>query len=70
MITPDKEEKYMIINKEYVLTQKQIKAFLGIEGDITSIGLSEGLSPNDEQRGISKDRQKFYINVVEKRKID
>jgi hypothetical protein len=65
MLNPDKEDRKLIVKKEYILTQKQIKAFLEIEGDIDSIGLFEGLSPNDEQKGKSKDLQKFYINVTE-----
>jgi hypothetical protein len=69
MIMPNKEDKRIVVNKEYILTQKQLKSFLGIEGDIITIGLSEGLSPNDVEKGKSKDTQKFYFNVVETKVI-
>jgi len=66
-LIPIKEDKCIVIKKEYILTQKQIKAFFGIEGDIINIGLFEGLSPNDEAKGVPMDTQKFYISVVERK---
>jgi hypothetical protein len=69
VLYPDKEEKFIIIYKKYILTQGQLKAFLGITGDIEYINLFEGLSPNDEEKGVSKDRQKFEIVVTEKKVV-
>lgn len=69
MIQPNREEKMIVINKEYRLTQKQIKAFFKIEGDIISMGLAKGLSPNDVEKGVSMDTQEFYITVIEKKRV-
>ena len=69
MLQPNKEEKKIVINKEYILTQKQLKSFLDIEGDIINIGLYKGLSPNDIKEGKSMDLQKFFINVTHKKEV-
>jgi hypothetical protein len=66
---PDKEDKKIIIHKEYILTQKQIKAYFHIEGDIDAIYLSEGLSLSDKVKGYKKDSEKWTISVTETKEI-
>ena len=49
--------------KRYVFTSKEIKKALGIEGNITDIGLWSGRSPNDEENGLSQDTDKWFIQT-------
>ncbi|MDD5501918.1 MAG: hypothetical protein PHH26_00445 [Candidatus Thermoplasmatota archaeon] len=69
MATPRTQNAEIVVKKQYILTQKQIKKILNTEGDIITMGLWKGLSPNDEAQGKSMDLQEFIIDVVEKRKI-
>ena len=53
------------INREYILTSKEIKQTLQIQGEIISIGLLQGRSPNDKEKGKSADEDKWYISTQE-----
>jgi hypothetical protein len=48
----------------YIFTQKQLKEILGLEGDISNIGLWRGLSPNEEAQGKSHDIDTYEFVTV------
>ena len=57
-----KSETFKQINREYLITSKQIKEALGIiKGEIVSIGLSAGRSPKDIEKGVSADKDEWEI---------
>ena len=61
----EKLTKFKQIDREYILTSKEIKKALGIKGEILTLGLLEGRSPNEIEKGIGSDVEKWYINTRE-----
>lgn len=59
------EKSYRHIERRYILTAKEIKTKLGIEGEITNVTLWKGRSPNDDAKGKSPDLDEWEINTVE-----
>lgn len=53
------------ITREYLFTQKELKEKLKISGNIQNFVLHSGLSPLDEEKGISRDKSIFEIKTVE-----
>ena len=51
--------------RQYIVTQQQLKDAFGLEGDISRVDLWEGLSPEQEREGVSKNCQKFIIKTEE-----
>ena len=51
--------------RQYIFTQKSLKEKLGIKGDIRSMQLWEGRSPQDEEQGLSADDNKYIIETDE-----
>lgn len=61
-----KEEKnYNHIERRYILTSKEIKSKLGIDGEISSVNLWKGRSPNDIENKKSADLDEWEINTIE-----
>lgn len=56
------------IEREYTISQKELKEKLGITGDVRSAGLFSGISPRDEEAGVSSDNTLFYIFTIEEKK--
>jgi hypothetical protein len=52
--------------REYIFTQKELRAKLGFLGDIKTFELYSGLSRNDEEKGVSQDRSKYVLVTIEK----
>lgn len=50
-----------VTSRSYIISQKELKKKLGIKGDIQSMGLWEGLSPDEEEEGKSHDKDKYEI---------
>jgi len=53
------------IEKEYVFTRKELKEKLGIEGNISKMDLWSGLSPNDEEKKVSRNKTEWIITTIE-----
>jgi len=53
------------ITKRFVFTQGQLKGKLGITGNIQSMGLWAGRSPNDAEAKKSQDTDKYFIETEE-----
>jgi len=66
-ILPRKPQE-AIVTRNYVFTQKELKRRLDIQGDIEEVGDWNGLSPNDEEKGVSKDKTSYFIKTTEKQK--
>jgi len=49
------------IERTYIISQAEIKEFLGIEGEITSIVLDEGLTVEEIENGKSRDKTTWEI---------
>ncbi len=49
------------ISRDYIFSNKDLKKLLKIKGDIQSIGLWRGLSPNQQERGVSEDKVEWEI---------
>ena len=58
-----KIKKFTQINREYFITSAELRKALNIVGEIISIGLKKGRSPNDIKAGKSADEDKWYINT-------
>jgi len=50
-----------IISRDYIFTNKDLREKLGIKGDIQSITLWKGLSPIQQDKGISEDKVEWEI---------
>lgn len=50
--------------KRYIVTQKELKEKLGLEGEIKEIGLWSGRSPLDVERGKSTDTDEYFIDTL------
>jgi len=62
----EKQEKnYRHIERRYILTAKELKSKLGIEGEISSVNLWKGRSPNDIEKKKSADLDEWEINTIE-----
>lgn len=53
------------VTRTYVFTQKELKNLLGIDGNITEVGLEAGPSPDDLKLGAKKDLSKWFFNTDE-----
>ena len=53
------------INREHIITSAELRRFLDLKGEILSIGLYRGRSPNDEEAGVSPEKDEWYINTRE-----
>jgi len=49
--------------KRYVFTAEELKKALGIEGNITGMGLWSGRCPNDVEDGVSPDVERWFIQT-------
>ena len=62
----EKQEKYYShIERRYILTAKELKDRLEIEGEISNVNLWKGRSPNDIDKGKSSDLDEWEINTIE-----
>ena len=60
-----KSEPFTQINRDYKLTSKELKKAMKIEGEIIDLGLWVGRSPNDIEKGVSPDKDVWYIKTKE-----
>lgn len=54
------------IERKYYVTIGQLRKALGLKGDFVSSNMYSGLSPNETERGISRDREVIEIVTREK----
>lgn len=54
------------IDISYKISSKEILKILRESGEITSINLWRGRSPNDEAKGVSADKDIWEINIRKK----
>lgn len=54
------------VERLYVFTQKELKEKLGIKGDIEDIAFHSGLSPNEKQEDVCKDKCTWQMLTTEK----
>ena len=64
-----KSKPFTQINREYKVTSKELKEKLGIEGEITNMGLLVGRSPAQREEGKSAERDLWYIETEEIEKL-
>lgn len=62
-----KSNPFIQIDREYIITSKELKQKLNIKGEILNIGLQSGRSPNDIEKGVSPDLDIWYIKTEEKK---
>jgi hypothetical protein len=55
------------IVRQYIFSFAEIKKALGIRGELKSSTLWEGLSPNDEEQGLSRDKETIEIITEEQK---
>jgi len=60
-----KEASYRHIERNYVITSKELKSKLGIKGDIQNINLWKGRSPDDIEKNKSADLDEWEIKTTE-----
>ena len=53
------------IDREYIILSSELKRALEIKGDIISIYLNQGRSPEDIKKGVSPDRDTWSITTEE-----
>ena len=54
---------------DFRISSKEFKKAMGIEGEIQNLGLYTGRSPNDKENNVSADKDIWYINTIEIKKI-
>ncbi len=59
-----KETKYIHIERNYVITSKELKSKLGIQGEIININLRKSRSPIDIEKKKSSDLDEWEINTL------
>jgi hypothetical protein len=59
---------FYLIERRYVISSKEVKKALNIEGEVLHINLWTGRSQNDVEDGISPDVDNWEIETLEKRK--
>lgn len=59
----------MQIDREYKITSTELKKGLALEGEIQDMGLYSGRSPNDIEKGVSPDKDIWYIHTKEIKKV-
>ena len=62
------KKSFTEINRYYKITSKELKKALGIQGEIITINLQRGRSPNDEAKGVSPDTDLWEIKTIERQK--
>lgn len=55
------------VDRHYIISSKELKEKLGLEGYISGINLWQGLSPEEKESGKSPDTSKWEIHTTEKR---
>lgn len=53
------------IDREYIITSAELRKALKLDGEIISMGLHTGRSPNDDEEGKSPEKDTWYINTKE-----
>lgn len=63
-----KSTSFIQIDREYIISSRQLRKTLNLEGEILNMGLFEGRSPNDIEKGVSAENDLWIINTREKQK--
>lgn len=58
-------KQFTQINREYIFTSAELRKLLGLEGQLITIGLQSGRSPNDIAEGKSAEKDRWYITTEE-----
>jgi hypothetical protein len=56
------------IDRDYKITSRELRQVLELKGEIMSMGLWQGRSPNDEALGVSSEKDIWYITTKEVKK--
>ena len=56
---------FIQIDREYLITSAELRKALKLEGEIINMGLAAGRSPNDDEKGVSAETDKWFINTKE-----
>jgi hypothetical protein len=64
-----KSKPFVQIDRQYIITSKELKKQMEIKGEITGIGLWRGRSPDEIEKGKSPDLDEWEIRTTEKIKI-
>lgn len=55
----------VIITREYIVSVKELRKIYGLVGEVKSISLYEGRSINEEEQGVSPDKDTYVITTKE-----
>jgi hypothetical protein len=55
------------IERKYIVSFAEIKKALRLKGELISSELWRGLSPNEEERGVSRDKETIQIVTRERK---
>ena len=58
-------KQFTQINREYIFTSAELRKLLGLEGELKNMGLQSGRSPNDVEKGVSAEKDRWYITTEE-----
>ena len=58
-------KQFTQINREYIFLSLELRKILGLEGEIETMGLYQGRSPNAIQEGKSAENDKWIITTKE-----
>ena len=56
---------FIQIDREYIISSAELRIALKLEGEIQNVGLQEGRSPNDIEKGKSPEKDLWYIHTKE-----
>ena len=62
-----KETEFHQIDRKYIITSAELKSRLGLVGEVITLNLWSGRSPNDIEQGKSADKDEWEIHTREVR---
>lgn len=60
-----KSKPFIQIDRQYIITSAELRKVLNLEGEILNMSLWRGRSPNDEEKGVSPEKDEWIINTKE-----
>lgn len=63
-----KSRPFTQIDRSYKITSRELRDILKIKGEIITISLFSGRSPDDEEKGVSPDKDIWEIQTEEQKK--
>ena len=64
-----KSKPFKQVDRDYIITSKELRKALDLKGEIISINLWKGRSPNEEEEGKSPEKDEWVITTKDIKKL-